>query len=171
MTGFRVGQWVFLGVILSGLSGCSRSLSSEVQPLTAARAAEVDKDVRVFAQAVAVDVTQNGPAAWRRHFAESPSFFMAVDGHMQFPDSASATKGIEELTRTILHIELKWGDDLRVDALAPDLAVMAASYHEVLANADGSKIDAAGFFTGTAEHRGGEWKFRNVHWSDPPAAR
>jgi len=136
------------------------------------RHAAVEREVRAYAQTVAHDVTQEGPAAWRRHFAESPAFFMAVDGRLVFPDSAAATAGIQDLTRTLKHIELQWGDDLRVDPLTPDLAVMAASWHEVLVDSAGKSVNANGFFTGLAEQRSGRWQFRNVHWSSagPPAA-
>jgi hypothetical protein len=114
---------------------------------------------------VAHDVTQDGPIAWRKHFADSPAFFMAADGHLNFPDGASATAGIQDLAHAIKHIELQWGNDLRVDPLTANLAVVAASYHEVLVLAAGRRIDAKGFFTATAENRQGRWQFRNAHWS------
>jgi len=123
-------------------------------------------------RAVAHNISQEGPAAWRRHFAESPEFFMAANGHLEFPNSAAATSAIQNLARTITRIELQWGDDLRVDPLTSDLAVVASSYHEVMVSADGHQVDAKGFFTGIAEHRDGRWQFRNAHWSSavsPPA--
>lgn len=58
-------------------------------------------------------------------------FFMVVEGHMAFPNQESATAGIRDFARTVQRIELMWGDDLRVDPLASDLAVLASSYHEV----------------------------------------
>jgi hypothetical protein len=61
--------------------------------LTPERAAEVTREVKEFAEMVARDVTQDGPTAWRRHFSDGPTFFMAVDGKLQFPDSASAKAG------------------------------------------------------------------------------
>jgi hypothetical protein len=115
--------------------------------------------------AVAHDISQDGPSAWRKHFADSPAFFMAADGHLAFPDSASATAGIQGLTRALKHIELQWGNDLRVDPLTADLAVVAASYHEVLTGVTGQSLDTTGFFTATAEYRQGRWQFRNAHWS------
>ncbi|MGB7623480.1 MAG: hypothetical protein WBN92_14110, partial [Terriglobia bacterium] len=60
---------------------------------------------------------------------------------------------------------LNWGEDLRVDPLTPDLAVVAASYHEVLVNTAGRRVEETGFFTGTAEYRDGRWQLRNAHWS------
>ena len=155
--------------------GCHRQprLSSESQPLTPASSAIVEDGVRGFMQAVAHDVTVNGPAAWRRQFADSPSFFMAADGQMVFPDSAAATKGIHDLALDIKQIELVWGNDLRVDPLTPDLAVVAAPYHEVRVNMSGLRVEDAGFFTGIAQYRDGRWQLRDAHWSVaalPPGA-
>jgi hypothetical protein len=143
-------------------AGCG---SRHAHFLTAARAAAVEDGVRAFARTVAHDVTEEGPAAWRRHFADSPSFFMAANGQLVFPDSAAATAGIQDLTRNFKHIELHWGDDLRVDPLTPDLAVVAASWREVLVSTAGRSMEETGFFTGTAERRDGRWQFRNAHWS------
>lgn len=144
----------------------SISCGSGHDGMTAAQAVEVDTGVRTFARTVAHDVAQEGPAAWRRHFSDSPSFFMAANGYLQFPNSAAATAGIQELTRNIKQVELRWGDDLRVAPLEPDLAVMAAGYDEVLTDTMGSRVDATGFFTGIAEYRNGRWQFRNAHWSE-----
>jgi len=76
--------------------------------------------------------------------------------------------GIRDLPRLIQRIELEWGDDLRVDPMAPNLAMMAASYHEVQVSPAGTRVDERGFFTGTAEYRDGRWQFRNAHWSSTP---
>ena len=129
--------------------------------------AAVENGVRAFTQTVAQDVSRDGPAAWRKHFADTPTFFMAVDGHLQYADSAAATQGIQAVTRVIKQITLQWGDGLRVDPLTADLAVMAAPYHEVMVNADGGRVEASGYFTATVENRDGRWQFRNAHWSDP----
>ena len=142
--------------------------------MTAERAALVDRSVRAFAQTVAHDVTQEGPAAWRRHFADIPEFFMASEGRLVFPNSASATAGIQNLPRSIKQIDLRWGDDLRVDPLTPDLAAVAMSYHEVQISPEGHRVEENGFFTGIAEQRDGRWQFRNAHWSvvpPPPPVR
>jgi hypothetical protein len=156
--------------------GCGKhqTVPDESQSLTPGRAAAVDDAVRAFMQVVAHDVTDDGPTAWRRHFADTPSFFMGVDGNMAFPNSAAATAGIQSVARTIKQIELRWGDDLRVDPLTPNLAVVAASYHEVQVKTRNQRVEGNGFFTGTAEYRDGRWQFRNAHWSDPvppPPAR
>jgi hypothetical protein len=133
--------------------------------LDAERAAAIQQSVRAFAATVSRDITQEGPAAWRKHFADTDAFFMAVDGHLEYADSAAATAGIQNVTRTIKQIELRWGDDLRVDPLAPGLASLGTSWHEVMVGVDGGRVEASGYFTGVAEQREGRWQFRHAHWS------
>jgi hypothetical protein len=53
--------------------------------------------------------------AWIKYFDASPAFFMAVNGQMAFPNTAAAQESTRKFAQTIRHIELKWGDDLRVD--------------------------------------------------------
>ena len=72
-----------------------------------------------------------------------------------------------EIARVFKHIDLHWGNDLRVDVLTPDLAVMGASYDEVLDYADGHRENVSGYFTGLAELQNGAWRFRDAHWSAP----
>jgi hypothetical protein len=167
----RIWQWVVAGVAMLS-AACGSGASSRV---TATRAAEIDREVRAFAQTVAHDVSHEGPAAWDRHFSESPAFFMASDGHLVFANRASATAGIQDLVRGIKQIDLQWGSDLRVDPLAPDLAVLAAPYHEILTDAFGNRVDVSGYFTGIAEYNRGRWQLRDAHWSSvvasPPAVR
>jgi len=154
-------------VLLATIATAACGLRTDSQTLTPERAKATEESVRAFARTVAHDVTQEGPAAWRRFFADSPAFFMASEGHLEFPNSISAAKGIQDLTKAIKKIELRWGDDLRVDPLTPDLAVLAATFHEVLLTAEGGRIEETGFFTGVTEHREGRWQFRNAHWSVP----
>src|SRR5215475_4559471 len=119
-----------LMLVTFGLASCGPS--NQNSGLTAERARAVDQEVRAFAQTVAHDITQEGPLAWRRFFADSPAFFMAAAGRLEYPTSAAATTGIKDLPRFIKSIDLKWGDDLRVDALTRELAVMGATFHEVM---------------------------------------
>jgi len=155
------------GVPLGLLTGCG--LSSDVPAgraqLTAAQKAAVEREVRQFVAGVSRDVTQQGPAAWEKHLADDPTFFMADEGKLVFPDRKAATQGITEFTHTIQRIELTWGEDLRVDPLTPEFAVVASSWQEVWADKDGHQTTNAGFFTGLAERRKGQWQFRNAHWS------
>src|ERR1700686_934528 len=164
-------KWL-LAVPLAALYWAGCRTDHKAQSLTAERAAAVEESVRGFMREVARDVTHEGPAAWRRHFEENASFFMVAQGRLEFPNGAAASAGIEELTRSIKQIELRWGDDLRVDVLATDLAVVGTPFHEILVDAAGRRVEETGFFTGLAEYRDGRWQFRNAHWSvaaAPPA--
>ena len=136
--------------------------------MTAARSAEVADAVRTFAHQVAHDVSQEGPSAWRKYLSQSPAFFLAAEGRVVFPNGASAAAGIQDLERAIKQIDLKWGDDLRVDPLTPDLAMVAATYREVRVSPAGERVEEAGYFSGLAEYLNGHWQLRNAHWSVSP---
>jgi hypothetical protein len=156
------------------LGGCRPNAAPSgngVRVLDAAYAAALQDSVRAFAASVAQGVTAHGPAAWRAYFAEQPTFFMASEGRLVFPNSDSATRAIEGLTHVLKHLDLRWGDSLRVDPLAPGLALLATPYHEVQVDARGRRVEEEGFFTGIAEHYADGWRFRNAHWSVvPPSA-
>jgi hypothetical protein len=139
--------------------------ADDSQSLSPERRAAVEDGVRAFVRSVAHDVTEEGPAAWHKFFADDPSFFMADEGHLVFPDSQSANQAIQNLTRTIKSINLRWGDDVRIDPLTPTLAMVAAPYTEVRIDPEGHQVTEIGYFTGLAEYRSGRWQFRNAHWS------
>jgi hypothetical protein len=155
--------------LVVGLTGCyvKQELHGPAQALTAEQRASVEDGVRKFVQQVAADVTHDGPAAWRKEFADSPAFFMASEGKLVFPDSQSATQGIESFAHTIKHIELHWGDDLKIDALTPDLAMVGTSWQEFREDTKGRQVKESGYFTGLVEKRNGQWQFRDAHWSVP----
>lgn len=165
----RVVRWVVVasGAALLGLAGCGVGIDllANSPALTGARKAAVEKEVRQFAASVARDVTQQGPPAWEKYLADSPAFFLASEGKLQFPNRRAATQGIREFANAIQHIELTWGDDLRVDALTPEFAMVASSWHEVWSDKEGHQTTESGFFTGLAERHNGQWQFRNAHWS------
>jgi hypothetical protein len=164
------GKWQALLWAAVLAPGCGQRQPSD-DTLTSSRAARVQQEVRAFMRAVAHDVTGQGALAWGQHFAEGPSFFMVADGQLVFPNGAALKTAIPELIRALPHIELQWGEDIRVDALTPHLAVVATTYREVTMNAAGQRAESSGFFTGTAEERDGRWQFRNAHWSEPLGPR
>src|SRR5947209_7100566 len=117
---------------------------------------------------VARDVTKQGPRAWQTYFANDASFFMAVNGKLAFPNGMAAAQAIPEIARQFRHIELRWGDDLRLDTVTENLCVVAVSYTEIIdlqPGVEGTRGTQAGYFTGLAENRNGRWQFRNAHWS------
>jgi len=157
--------------LLAGIvfAGCLTSIAGASEPsrLAPEGAAAVDRAVGGFMQTVARSVTQDGPTAWLKYFDSSPAFFMAVNGQLAFPNAVAAQEGTRKFAQTITHIELKWGDDLRVDPLTADLAMVAASWHETMVDVAGHRVDQMGYFTGLAEYREGRWQFRDAHWSSP----
>jgi hypothetical protein len=153
--------------LVSAFAGCNTRNTGSTESLTAPRAAAVEQGVRTFMATVAHDVTQEGPLAWSKHFEDSPAFFMAVNGQMAFPSGAAAKQGIQNVALTLKHIDLRWGDDLRVDPLTPELAIVATPWHEIKTDAAGQTTEDGGFFTGLVEYRDGGWQFRNAHWSSP----
>ena len=161
----RVKSWFLLAsaLLLCACHGRAHSLASPT--LTEQERIEVTGDVRVFALEVAQDVTLRGPGAWARHFSTAPEFFMASQGALQFPNGTAAAEGIEALTHKLKRIDLRFGDDLRVDPLTADYAVVAASFTEVLTDNADHDTPVSGYFTALAERRGTGWVFRNAHWS------
>ena len=135
--------------------------------VTPDEAVAVDRAVRAFMQTVAHSVTQDGPLAWIKYFDESPTFFMAVNGQMAFPNASAAQEGTRKFAHTIRQIELKWGDDLRVDPLTNEYAVVGGSWREVQVDTAGHSVIETGYFTALAEYRDGHWRIRNAHWSAP----
>jgi len=158
---------IFLTAAMT-FAGCVASAgATEAQQLTQRRAAEVNHAVRAMMKTVAHDVTQDGPLAWLKYFDMGPTFFMAVNGQMAFTNAAAAQDGTRKFAQTTRHIELAWGDDLRVDPLTADLAMVASSWHETIIDNAGHKTDGAGYFSGLVENRDGHWQFRDAHWSSP----
>lgn len=161
----------FLLVLAAAASaGCTSRPAS----LTPGHVAAIEDSVRSFAATVASDINREGPAAWRRHFDTTSAFFMASEGQVVFPNSDAATPVIQDLARLVKQVELTWGDGLRVDPLAPGLAVVAAPYHEVRVDSLGERVDESGYMTGVVEDRAGRWRFRDLHWSvtsPPPGVR
>jgi hypothetical protein len=62
---------------------------------------------------------------------------MAVNGQMAFPNATTAQESTRKFAQTIRQIELKWGDDLRVDPLTNEFAIVAVSWREI-------QVDTAG---------------------------
>lgn len=141
--------------------------ASHLHSVTSNEAAAMDRAVRAFMQTVSHSVTQDGPMAWIKYFDAGPAFFMAVNGQMVFPNAAAAQDGTRKFAQTIRQVELKWGDDLRVDPLTNTLAIVAVSWREIQVDTAGHSVTETGYFTGLAEYRDGHWLFRDAHWSAP----
>ena len=95
---------------------------------------------------------------------------MASDGKLAFDDGRAAAEGIDAVAKAIKRIELRWGKDLKVDVLTPELAVVGTSWQERQETDQGRVVNESGYFTGVTEKQEGRWVFRDAHWSVAPAA-
>jgi hypothetical protein len=157
-------------VLAVALASCNtREAARGSQALTPAESATVQQAVRSLTVAVARDVSEQGPIAWGRYFEDDPAFFMAVNGQIAFASGQAAQETLPKVALTYRHIELNWGEGLRIDPLTRELAVLAAPWREVLTDSGGHILTQTGYFTALAEYRSGRWQFRNAHWSSPLA--
>jgi hypothetical protein len=152
-----VGAVLVLGLLL----GCRRP---PLPPADAANPTPVDQGVREMAERIRQDLAKEGPRAWLRHFHRSPAFFMASDGRLVFPSNDSADVFVADLATKIRAIDLTWGE-LRIDSLAPGLALMATPFKESLTDTGGRTDRVEGYFTGVAQRVDSGWKLRSAHWS------
>ena len=167
----RLRRWMLIIPLAASLlcPGC-RNSSDAAQSLSPKRPADVEESVRRFTAAVAHNVTLQGPTAWQKYLADTPDFFMAVNGQLAFPNGQAAAQAIPQIASNYKHIELKWGDDLRIDVLTENLCMIASSYTEVIElrpGVEGMQGTQNGYFTGLAEMRDAHWQFRDAHWSLP----
>lgn len=161
----------FLLVAITFIACLPGGAASHPPAVTSDEAVTVDRAVRAFMQTVSHSVTQDGPLAWIKYFDEGPAFFMAVNGQMAFPNTSAAQEGTRKFAQTIRQIELKWGDDLRVDPLTNEYAVVGVSWREIQVDTAGHSVTETGYFTALAEYHDGHWQFRNAHWSAPVLSR
>ncbi|OCX50910.1 hypothetical protein BEL04_19500 [Mucilaginibacter sp. PPCGB 2223] len=152
----------FLGLLCACLMV---SCNSANQTLVAEQQAKVRTEVQQFADSIATGITKNGPMAWLKYFGDSPGFFMASDGQLVFRDRLAAEQFITgTLVKTISRIDLQW-NNIRVDPLSPDIAVIAAGFHEDLTDNKGKLTGYGGYFTGVAQKTDKGWQLRDAHWS------
>lgn len=153
--------WVILSVAINVAISCKQSPAHLGIP----DSAHVKEDVSKMAANMAQDISKKGPAAWLDYFENTPGFFMASQGQLVFTDYQSAQSFIlNTLDKEISKISLRW-NNLRVDPLASDLALIGGDFHEDLSNISGKIISIDGYFTGMASLSNNRWKLRNLHWS------
>ena len=146
---------------------CDRSISH--RQLDGVQAEAIRDSVQQFTAAIAEGLSRDGPIAWLRYFEDNSAFFMASDGDLVFPSIDSATAFVQLLSGRVSAIELEWVD-VRVEPLAPGIAVIGASYRESITDTAGAEITFGGFMTGVANHTAEGWRLRNLHWSSPVQA-
>ena len=162
---YSLMSWtIYIALISTVLLSCQQNKTS----LSTAQSQEVRNSVLKLAGLTAKDISAKGPIAWLYHFEDSPDFFMANEGTLALPNYHAADSFVKNtLIKIISKITLKWSA-IRVDPLTPQIAVMAASFHEDVADVSGKITPYDGYFTATVHKTEKGWKFRNAHWSLKP---
>jgi hypothetical protein len=157
-----VRSFSFVILFLLLISSCNQRNSSD---LSQNQYSQVRDSVQEMARQIAIDISRNGPIAWLRHFSDTAAFFMASDGQLMFPNYDSASSFIRnKLVKMLTKIELSW-TDTRVDPLNENLAMLAASFKEVMTDSAGGVRKESGYFSGLAQRTIKGWQLRNAHWS------
>ena len=122
-------------------------------------------DVIQMMDSVSQNISSNGPKAWLNYFENTPSFFMASDGKLVFPDYNTATKFINDtLVNIISSINLKWSN-INIDILNDKAVAARAGFHEDIKFKQGNIAKIDGYFTAVIDNTSAGYKFRNLHWS------
>jgi len=162
MNWLKLKYWVPVAVFYCVSASCHTESNTVFTP---AQAVTVRDSAMGLMHSIENNITHYGPIAWLRYFENTPAFFMASDGAIAFANNDSATNFIQKtLVKNISQIKLQW-NDIRIDALTPALAGVAAGFHETLTSSSGKAMAADGYFTGIAERSPQGWQLRNLHWS------
>jgi hypothetical protein len=158
----RAQQILILTAVISIiLPGCQ---PKDPSPPEAGKSLEVRTRVKLLADSIARDVTRDGPIAWLSYFESSPGFFMASGGSLAFPNNDSAATFVRAFAAGISRLELTWSD-VRIDPLTLHLAVMGATFHEIMMDTAGHQMQFGGYFTAVVEETPAGWRLRDAHWS------
>lgn len=158
-----LGAWLIVAITAS--TSCRSTPPSVADP---APAYPISQGALEFMNGVAVGVTRDGPIAWKRYFAADPSFYMVSEGRLVFEGGDVARRSIDDLTRTVERIELRWGEPIRVDLMTSTRVLISAAYYERIVRRSGTTTDEQGWMTGLAEQGPEGWRFLNLHWSVVP---
>lgn len=137
---------------------------AEPNPAAGVDTARVTREVGAMLAEIPAALGRDGPRAWLRYFDDDPSFLMASDGALQLDGIAAARAFLEKYAAGIRAIELHWSN-IRIVALAPGIATVAADYREELTGRDGREMHPHGYFTGLAIRTVSGWRLRSAHWS------
>lgn len=147
------------------LIACTGNGCSHNKNITTLDSDGIRDSVYKMTESIAEDVTMKGPRAWLLYFEDTPSFYMASDGRLVFPDYDSARNFINNtLVHSISKIMLKW-KDIHTDVLSQEFTNISAAFHEDITDAAGKTISINGYFTALAHRAAAGWRLRNAHWS------
>ena len=135
--------------------------------LTDRQRTAITDSVRQVAAALAGRVSERGYRAFPAVMDSAPGYLWAYNGFIPFAafDSMAAWARADGAPRRP-HV-FAW-DTLRVEALAPGLATLAATFVETGTDSAGATTTEKGVFTAVAVHRAEGWRFTNAHTSMLP---
>ena len=121
---------------------------------------------QAFFDSIPPALAAEGPSAWLDFFEDSPSFFMASDGAMAFPDRTSAQAFLDDFSHNVSAMSLEWIQP-RFETLSAGVVVVIASYQEILTMKDGAVSSFGGTVSGVIRTHAGAWRLQHLHWSSP----
>ena len=151
---------IFILAIPFLLGSCSGSFKPDTKSNEPVR-----DSVSFLMQRLSTDLQREGPVAWLNYFDPGPGFYMASDGKLAFKNFPGAKLFIEDtLVHAIRKINLAF-IQIRIDSLSPQLAAVAAVFHEDITGSSVNIFSINGYFTALLSQTSQGWKIRNLHWS------
>lgn len=132
--------------------------------------AAITDSVRQVVAGLAGRLGERGNRAFPPVMDSAPGYLWAYNGFLPFTsfDSMAAWARADSAPRQP-HV-FAW-DTLRIGALAPGVATIAATYVETSTDSAGARQVEQGVFTAVAVHRAEGWRFTNAHTSTLPPPR
>ncbi len=147
------------------------SLASACGPagtaFTAERQAAIADSVREVTARLAADISAHGYRAFVPVMDSAPGYLWAYNGFIPFPSFDSMAAWARSASEPKVPETFAW-DSVRVVAIAPGVAAVAATYQEDAPDRTGDTGTVKGVFTAIALHRANGWKFTDAHTSTVP---
>jgi hypothetical protein len=161
MKKLRITFNYFIALIFVFISSCNNKTES----FTPKERSLVKDSVQRMVNSITKDLSLRGPIAWLTYFENTPDFFMASNGQLEFSNIDTAKSFINNiLVKIIPKIELRWSN-IKIDALTNQFASISAVYHENISDSTGKTTPYDGYFTAIAHQTSEGWKLHNAHWS------
>lgn len=125
-------------------------------------------DVAAFMDSIPARLHAAGPIGWLDLFDAEGGFRMATDGVLLFPSHDSATTFLEAFGPTTREMAIAW-DSVRVELLAPGVALAETGYRESITDTAGTVSRFGGHVSMLLRRGSSGWRIRHLHWSSPAA--
>jgi hypothetical protein len=155
-----------LGVVVL-VGGLVAACTPAAPPFTPAHRAAVDDSVREVTARLAAEISAHGYRAFVPVMDSAPGYVWAYNGFLPFTSFDSMATWARSSPEPEGPETFAW-DSVRIEALAPGLAAVAATYSETAPDRTGNPGTERGVFTAVAVHRADGWKFTDAHTSTLP---